>query len=155
VYGLAVTEVAQIIEMVTLIHLPQTPLGIQGVFNWHGRIVPVIDLRLRLGLPFISYQLHTPIILAHRQESIVGLIVDRVEAVVEIPATDLETGEAMIPSPLVSPSPGSEQIAYLAGVAKVERRLIPILTVEAILGLEEQTRLAEQVTLNQGKARAA
>lgn len=148
VYGLAVTEVAQIIEMVTLTLLPQTPWAIQGVFNWHGKIVPVLDLRLRFGLPHKSYQLHTPIILTHLREYTLGLIVDWVEDVVEIPATDLETGETMIPSPLISPPPGSEQRSYWAGVAKVERRLIPILKIEVLLSLEEQTRLAAQVTLN-------
>jgi purine-binding chemotaxis protein CheW len=152
-YGLPVTEVAQIIEMVMLTHLPQAPFAIQGIINLHGKIVPVMDLRLRFGLPLKPYQLHTPIILTLLKEHTLGLIVDWVEDVVEIPAADLKTGEAIFPSPLVSPSPGPEPIAYWAGVAKVERRLIPILKVEAILSLEEQTRLAKQVTLNQGQAR--
>src|SRR6185503_16973181 len=93
VYGLPITAVAQIIEMVTLTHLPQLPFAVQGVINLRGKIVPVLDLRTRFGLPFKSYQLHTPIILTHLNGQTLGLVVDWVEEVVEISAADLETGE--------------------------------------------------------------
>jgi purine-binding chemotaxis protein CheW len=145
VYGLPVTEVAQIIEMVTLTHLPQAPFAIQGVINVRGKIVPIMDLRLRFGLPLKSYQLHTPIILVHLKGHTLGLIVDWVEAVVEISAADLETNEMMIPSILADLPANPGPMSCLAGVAKVERRLMPLLKLEAILGHDEQTRLIEQI----------
>jgi purine-binding chemotaxis protein CheW len=146
-YGLPVTEVAQIIEMVTLTQLPQAPFAIQGVINWHGKITPVMDLRLRFGLPPKSYQLHTPIILTYLKGYTLGLIVDWVEAVMEIPAANLETGDMIIPSALAGSQPGA--MACLTGVVKVDRRLIPLLKLEAVLSLDEQTWLLEQVALNQ------
>jgi purine-binding chemotaxis protein CheW len=144
-YGLPVTEVVQIIEMVSLTHLPQAPQAIQGLLNLRGKIVPVIDLRLRFELPFKPYRLHTPIILIHLKDQILGLIVDVVEAVVEISAVDLEPADKVMASLLTSPLPG--QKSYLAGVANVERRLIPILKTETILSQAEQTQLLEQINL--------
>jgi purine-binding chemotaxis protein CheW len=146
-YGLLVIEVAQIIEIVTLTHLPQAPLAIQGIINLHGRVVPVMDLRLRFGLSVKPYQLHTPIVLVNLKRQILGLIVDRVETVVEISTADLEIGDSIISSALSGLKSGSGQMSYLAGVAKVERRLIPILKTEAILSYEEQTQLIEQASL--------
>src|SRR5262245_60266968 len=101
-YGLPVTEVAQIIEMVTLSHLPQAPFAIQGLINLHGKIVAVMDLRLRFGLPFQPYSLHTPIILVNLKEQKLGLIVDTVEEVVEISAADLESSDMIIPADLAN-----------------------------------------------------
>jgi purine-binding chemotaxis protein CheW len=146
VYGLPVTEVVQIIEMVSLTHLLQAPLAIQGLINLRGKIVPVMDLRLRFELPFKPYRLHTPIILAHLKGQILGLIVDMVEAVVEISAADLEPGDKVISSILSGPLP--DQKSYLAGVANVKRRLIPILKTETLLSQAEQTRLLEQIAIN-------
>lgn len=151
VYGLPVTAVAQIIEMVTLTHLPQAPFAIQGVINLRGKIVSVMDLRLRFGLPFKSYQLHTPIILTHLEGQTLGLIVDWVEEVVEISLADLETADTIISSTLANLQSGPDQISCLVGVTKVKRRLIPMLKIEAILGHEEQIRLMEQVAINQSE----
>ena len=142
VYGLPVTEVVRIIEMVSLTHLPQAPLAIQGLINLRGKIVPVMDLRLRFELPFKPYQLHTPIILIHLKGQILGLIVDMVEAVVEISIDDLEPGDRVMTDPL------PDQKSYLAGVANVKRRLIPILKTETLLSQAEQTRLMKQITLS-------
>jgi purine-binding chemotaxis protein CheW len=151
VYGLPVTEVAQIIEMVTLTHLPQAPFAVQGLINLRGKIVPVIDLRLRFGLPLKSYQLHTPIILTSLNGQKLGLIVDWVEEVVEISQADLETSETIIPSILASSQPGPGLLTCLAGVAKVERRLILLLKNEVILSQNEQAHLVEQVAMNQSQ----
>lgn len=145
VYGLPITDVAQIIEMVTLTHLPQAPAAIQGVINLHGKIVPVLDLRLHFGIPPQPYQLHTPIILADLKGQILGLIVDSVEEVLEIAGTDLETSDIILPAELIHAVNGTHPITYLAGVAKVARRLIPLLKTEAILSQAEQSQLLEKI----------
>ncbi|MBE7471398.1 MAG: purine-binding chemotaxis protein CheW [Anaerolineales bacterium] len=145
VYGLPITDIAQIIEMVTLTHLPQAPAAIQGIINLHGKIVPVLDLRLRFGLPAQPYQLHTPIILADLKRQILGLIVDSVEEVLEIAGTDLETSDVILPTELIHAVNGTHPTTYLAGVAKVARRLIPLLKTEAILSQAEQSQLLEQI----------
>lgn len=149
VYGLPVKEVVQIIEMVAFTRLPQAPFAVQGVINLRGKIVPVLDLRLRFDLPLKAYGLHTPIILVNLKEQTLGLIVDGVEEVVQIAPADLEIAEAIIPFTLTNPQSGPSQPSCLVGVAKVERQLIPILKAEAILSLAEQSRLMDQVALDQ------
>jgi purine-binding chemotaxis protein CheW len=148
-YGLPVVEVAQIIEMVALTHLPEAPFAIQGLINLRGKIVGVMDLRLRFGLPFKPYQLHTPIILINLKQQMLGLIVDDVEAVVEVSSTDLESGDSILPPALTRQQPSPGRMSYLAGVAKVQRRLVPILKAETILSDEEQLQLIKQIALNQ------
>ena len=84
-FGLPVTTVLQIVEMVAITRLPQLPEGIQGAINVHGRIVPVLDLRLRFGLDCIPYHLHTPIVLTELNDRMLALVVDSVEEIVEMP----------------------------------------------------------------------
>jgi purine-binding chemotaxis protein CheW len=148
-YGLPVNEVVQIIEMVAFTRLPQAPFAVQGIINLRGKIAPVIDLRLRFDLPLIPYGLHTPIILVKVKEQNLGLIVDWVEEVAQIAPADLEIAEAIIPFTSTNPQSSPGQPSCLVGVAKVERRLIPILKAEAILSLAEQSRLMDQVALTQ------
>ncbi|MCI0395705.1 MAG: chemotaxis protein CheW [Chloroflexi bacterium] len=143
-YGLLVENVRQIIEMVTITRLPEAPAAIQGVINLQGKIVPILDLRLRLGLPFKPYQLHTPIILIEHYSQVLGLVVDSVEAVTEIAPADLESNEAVLPPQLNGKQNG--WLPSLAGLAKVARRLIPILKVEAILSRDDRDKLQEVVT---------
>ena len=133
-YGLPVSDVVQIIEMVTITALPQMPQAVQGVINQHGRIVPVLDLRLFLGLPFQSYRLRTPMILIEAEERPLALVADQVEAVVEIGAAELDAGNGL-------PEPLKLATANLIGIARVAHRLVPILNAAMFLSDEEYGRL--------------
>jgi purine-binding chemotaxis protein CheW len=140
-YGLPVTTVVRIIEMVTITHLPNAPTIIRGIINLHGKAVPVMDLRQRFGLPVKPYGLHTPIILVDiGNEQVMGLVVDWVEQVQTVPAEDLEIVDMVIPLELL------EQMAinagHLAGIAKVDRQLILILEAPTLLKATEQTELS-------------
>jgi purine-binding chemotaxis protein CheW len=59
-YGLPVSSDGQIVEMITITQLPHTPPSLQGVIKYHGQLVPVLDMRIHLGLPIEPYDLHTP-----------------------------------------------------------------------------------------------
>src|SRR5690606_16859160 len=83
-YGLPLTAVAQIIEIVAITHLPQMPQGFQGAINVHGQIVPVIDLRRRFGLDCPPYHLHTPLVLIWANGRMLALIVDHVDEVATV-----------------------------------------------------------------------
>ncbi len=122
-YGLPVTAVNQIVEIVAITHLPQMPQGIQGAINVHGRVVPVIDLRLRFGLDCMPYHLHTPLILVEAGEQLLALIVDAVHEVVEValPACDAPA------------------------VVQVGQELIPLIDAAHLLGQQEQQQLAERL----------
>lgn len=140
-YSLPVTSVVRIIEMVSITRLPGVPDTIQGIINLQGKTVPVIDLRLRLGLSWQAYGLHTPIILAEMNGDgqVLGLIVDTVEDVLNVPHKSLEMTETVVPAELMGQM--AIQAAHLAGVAKIERQMILVLNVHALLTPTEQTQL--------------
>ncbi len=145
-YGLPVTSVVRIIEMVTITHLPGAPDSVQGIINLGGKAVPVMDLGQRFGLPGQAYGLHTPIILTDvvndgRTAAPVGLIVDTVEQVLEVPTKNLEITETIVPAKLVEQM--TTQMAYLDMVAKVDRQMILVLNVQALLTPIEQTKLSQ------------
>jgi purine-binding chemotaxis protein CheW len=152
-YSLPIDCVEQIVDMVTVTHLPHAPAAIQGVINVHGRIVPVLDLRRRFNLPSRPYGLYTPIILAHMGDQLTGLIVDEVNDVHTIPAADLvipdhfhladlvellddggEVAEAEARPPLPS--------AFLWAVAKTTDTMLLVLDVKAILTRQEKNSLS-------------
>jgi purine-binding chemotaxis protein CheW len=142
VYGLPVAHVARIIEMVTMTHLPDAPDTIQGLINVQGKAVPVMDLRHRFGLSPLAYGLHTPIILADIGDNsrMLGLIVDAVEDVFEVPPTDLEMMDIFVPAEMVGQM--AAQAGHLAGVAKVNRQMVLILNARALLNQTEQVKLS-------------
>lgn len=141
VYGVPVMSVVRIIEMVTITPLPGMPEPVQGVINLRGKAVPVMDLRQRFGLVRRAYDLHTPIILVDStgQGQTLGLVVDSVENVLDVAPEDLEATGAILPVEIMEPV--AAQSAYLAGVAKVERRIILILNVRALLTSSDQHQM--------------
>jgi purine-binding chemotaxis protein CheW len=141
-YGLPVISVVRIIEMVTITPLPGAPEVIEGIINLHGKAVPIMNLRRSFNLPPCSYGLHTPIILVDliSHDYILGLIVDTVEDVLEVSVDDLELTETIVPTELVTQM--AARAAYLAGVAKVDWRLILVLNVQALLSPTVQGQLS-------------
>jgi chemotaxis signal transduction protein len=126
-----VNQVIQIIEMVAITALPQMPPAVRGVINHRGRVIPVLDMRLRLGLPFQPYQLRTPMILVEVDNRPLALVVDSVAAVLNIEAANLEADDPLYLA------------LYSAGarLAKVDGRLVPILNPATLLHLDDHSRL--------------
>ena len=122
------------------IHIPNMPDMIQGVINLHGKTVPVMDLRRRLGLPHQPYGLHTPIILvdAVGDGRMLGLIVDRVEQIFDIPSENIEATERIVPTGLMG-----QITAHLVSVAKVDRQMILVFDVRTLLNSTEQIKLSQ------------
>lgn len=141
-YGLPVTQVARIIEMVAMLDLPGAPDGVQGMINVQGQIVPVIDLRRRWALPPQSYTLRTPIILvqAEKEAQLMGLIVDKVDEVIEIIPEQLKRLEQVVPAE--SAAEVTRQTPYLAGVARWGQQLGLLVKMDALLDPAEQEQLA-------------
>lgn len=84
-YALPINPVVQIIEMVAITPIPQISNALEGVINVQGEAVAVVKLRRHLGLPDTPLQLNTPIILVKVGERTVGLIVDEVLDVLNLP----------------------------------------------------------------------
>lgn len=129
-YGLPVSHVIQIIEMVRITALPQMPPAVQGVINQRGRLMPVLDLRLRLGLPFRPYRPSTPMILVEAGNRPLALVVDNVTTVLNVAAADLELRDAFNHAGLAK-----------GGLARVAGRLIPILNGTTLLNRDDHSQL--------------
>jgi purine-binding chemotaxis protein CheW len=164
-YGIAIECVVQIIEMVTITHLPHAPAAVRGVINFQGQVVPVLDLRSRFSLPLQPYGLHTPIVLVYMAERITGFIVDSVDEVHALSAADLVKPDHFHLADLVDLldddtdlSEAEEKLplptAFLWAIAKIRDSMILVLDVKAILTHHEQRSLlralAESEAVNSG-----
>ena len=125
VYGLEIALIHEIIRWREITAIPRTASEIEGVINLRGKIVPILDLRQRLGLPGVERGSATRIIVAETADSTVGLIVDSVVGVLRIPQASIEP-----PSPLVS---RIDEDA-IRGIGKIADTLVILLNMEKALG---------------------
>lgn len=111
-FGLKIQYVNEIIVFQEITRVPETADYIMGLINLRGKIVPVIDVRIRFGQPPFPYTDRTCIIVIQAGEHVVGLIVEKIAEVVEIPERDV------IPSPSLTRAEGKQgQFVYAIGKA--------------------------------------
>ncbi|PYG88252.1 purine-binding chemotaxis protein CheW [Ruminiclostridium sufflavum DSM 19573] len=84
-YGIEIRFVTEIIGIQTITEVPELPQYIRGIINLRGKIIPVMDVRLKFKKPFMEYNDRTCIIVVDINEVSIGLIVDRVLEVLSIP----------------------------------------------------------------------
>jgi purine-binding chemotaxis protein CheW len=94
-YALTVGDVVEVLSMVALAHMPEAQPWLAGMLNLRGRVVPVIDLRLRLDLPARPIGLDTPVVVAQWADRLVGLIVDEVTEVLTLAADALSAPDEL------------------------------------------------------------
>ena len=137
-YGLEILKVQEIIKMQEITFVPRSPAYIKGVINLRGQIVPVVELRLRFDMAAVEYDEKTCIVVVQvvREDSgtrqIMGIVVDEVSEVQDIPASEIE------PPPAMDSGMDSE---YIVGMAKAKGRVIILLDIDRILALEEMMEL--------------
>jgi purine-binding chemotaxis protein CheW len=95
-YALPVENVAEILRMVAIAPVPEAPHWLAGVINLRGKVIPVIDLRTRLGLPGLEVGLNTPIIVAETEGQLVGLVADSVTELLSVPLDSVEPPDARV-----------------------------------------------------------
>ena len=132
-YGVEIGRVEEIIRMQAITRIPNGPAFMEGVTNLRGRVIPVLDLRKRFGLPSSEATRRSRIVVGELGEHTVGLVVDGVSEVLLVGSDAVEP-----PSTLVT----SADSAFLRGVAKLEERLILLLDLSRILTRAEQEDLA-------------
>jgi len=89
-YGLDLLRVREIRGFTSITAIPNMPTHIKGVMNLRGTVLPVVDLRLKFGMPEKEYNKFTVIVIAKSGEKTVGLVVDSVSDVVNIPAQQID-----------------------------------------------------------------
>jgi len=139
-FGIGVLKVREIMGMHEITAVPQTPAHVKGVINLRGKVVPVVDLRLKFGLPTAEYTQRTCIIVTQvRGESgptLMGIIVDGVSEVLNLSANEIED----------SPDFGDEAVSrFLLGMAKVKGKVKILLDIDAVLSTQELQNLTSLV----------
>jgi purine-binding chemotaxis protein CheW len=131
-YGVDISQVQEIIRMVEITHVPRAPHFMEGVINLRGQLIPIIDLRTRFGMPRAEHTKSTRIVVTEIGNKKVGIIVDSVSEVINIPIEQVEDAPDMIAGV------GTE---YIQGVGKVGDRLIILLDLTMVMTGEEKAQL--------------
>jgi purine-binding chemotaxis protein CheW len=96
-YGLPADDVRELVRAVAVVPLPGAPPAVEGVINVHGRLVPVLDLRARLGLPAKPVEPADHLVVARAGGRLVALRVDRATDLVRLDAADVEQARGLVP----------------------------------------------------------
>lgn len=130
-YGIGILKVKEIIGMMPITTVPRTPSFIKGVINLRGKVIPVIDLRLKFEMEEIAYTERTCIIVVEirgQQSSIlIGIVVDAVAEVMNIKGTDIEDAPQF---------GGNLDTGYILGMAKMSGGVKILLDIDKVLGDE-------------------
>lgn len=131
-YGLFLSSVEKIVQLVHISPLPKAPDVILGIINVQGKIIPVFDMHKRFSIPKKESQLSDQLIIAHTNKRQIALKVDKVLDVITQPEEAIVASEKVLP-----------QMEYIEGVAKLESGLILIHNLDQFLSLYEEEALQE------------
>ena len=126
-YGVDVRLVQEIIRITEITQVPRAPEFIRGVINLRGRIIPVVDLKRKLGLGRFEASRQARIVVVRLRERLIGLLVDAASQVLKIPVAAIES----------APEEAVEiDASAVRGVAKLQDRLIILIDLAKVLALE-------------------
>ena len=134
-YGLPVASVLEILRVTGITRVPHAPHVVRGVTNMRGKVLPVVDLRVRLAMPAAEITPQSRILVASSHGRLLGLLVDCVEQVERI-----DRG-AVQPAP---PDVMTAESDYIIGVVQLGERLAVLLDVDLVLIVHESNAQGEQ-----------
>ncbi len=135
-YGIEILKVREIIGMMDITSVPQTPDYMKGVFNLRGKVIPVIDLRLKFAMTEQEHTQETCTIVVEVGNTLIGIIVDTVSEVSDIGSKEIEE----------TPHLGQGiDTNFIMGLGKVKGKIIILLDIEKVLSIEE-LEMAKQLT---------
>ncbi len=127
-YALEIHGVQEIIRLQDMTRVPKTPPSLSGVINLRGQIVPVIDVRARLGMSARDSGGDPRIVVVTHSGKTVGLVVDRMSEVLWVAES------CLLPPPVTSSTHGHHEM--IEQVAKLGERLLIFLNLEKVLGAD-------------------
>jgi len=133
-YGIEIRHVTEIIGIQKITEVPDMPDFVKGVINLRGQVIPVMDVRTRFHMTPRDYDDRTCVIVVRINDSAIGLVVDTVNEVADIPE------EAVSPPPMVSKGEGSR---YLQGMGKIGDEVKILLDVNRLLHDEALVQLTQ------------
>jgi purine-binding chemotaxis protein CheW len=135
-YGVGILKIKEIIGMMPITTVPQTPEFVRGVINLRGKVIPVMDLRLRFGMNSMEYTDRTCIIVVEMAGDAgtvqIGVVVDSVSEVLNIKGEDIEE------TPTFGTNLNTE---YILGMAKMEGGVKILLDIDRVLRQEDITSI--------------
>ncbi len=135
-YGIEILSVREIIGLIDITSVPQTPDYMKGVINLRGKVIPVIDLRLKFSMQEEEHTQETCVIVVEVDNASIGIIVDSVSEVSDISREDIED------------APSFEQgidASFIMGLGKVKGKIIIMLDIETVLSPEDIEMIEETV----------
>lgn len=131
-YGIPILTVNEIIGIMDITPIPRAPSFIKGIINLRGKIIPVMDLRLKFGMDEKPYDEQTCIIIVNilieGTVKQIGVVVDIVSEVVDIPASEIEA----------PPKYGTDDNGeFLSGIGKIKDKVVMLLNIEKVIYSEE------------------
>ncbi len=135
-YGISILTVKEIIGMMPVTSIPRTPDFVKGVVNLRGKVIPVIDLRLKFAMGEIPYTDRTCIIVVeinlNASTILIGIVVDAVSEVLNVRSEDIEE----------TPTFGAKlDTDYILGMAKMEGGVKILLDISKVLSQKEMSQL--------------
>lgn len=132
-YGIEIKYVTEIVGMQPITEVPELPDYIRGIMNLRGKIIPVMDVRLRFKKPLREYNDRTCIIVVDIRDISIGLIIDSVSEVLSIPEGNI------VPPPELNKGSGNR---YIMGIGKVGNDVKLLLDCNKLLSDEETESLS-------------
>jgi len=127
-YGVEILKIREIIGIMNITPVPQVPGYVKGVINLRGKVIPVIDLRLKFGFPEVEHTQETCIIVMEVRNKLTGVIVDTVLEVIDVDSAESE------PAPQFGNGVDTE---IIRGMAKIKDKVKMLLDIDRVLGSAE------------------
>lgn len=131
-FGLDILKVQEIIRLRELTRVPNMPDFVDGVINLRGKVIPVIGLRRRMGIPTGEDDKRTRIVVAEVNGKVLGFVVDEVSEVLRIPEANFEP----------PPKLGQVEREYVQGIGKIDERLLILIDLSPLLSDREHSQIA-------------
>ncbi|HEX2983811.1 MAG TPA: chemotaxis protein CheW [Ignavibacteriales bacterium] len=128
-FGVDILQVQEINKLVQVTKVPNSPIFVEGVINLRGKVIPIVDLRTRLGMEKRTHDKNTRSIVVEIEGKTIGFVVDSVNEVLRIPKSITEAPPAIV---------AGIDANYITSVAKMEDRLLILLDLDKILTTEEK-----------------
>jgi len=131
-FGIQVQKVREIMGVQDITQVPQTPMHVKGVINLRGKVIPVVDLRLKFGMEGVEYTHRTCIVVVQvsspRGAMLMGVVVDGVAEVLQVAPADIED----------TPSFGQDvAVPNIMGLAKIKGKVKILLDIDQVMGAHD------------------
>ncbi len=132
VFALDIAQVREVLDYTSITRVPRTPDFMRGVINLRGSVVPVVDMRLKFGMPKTERTINTCIIIveikAEDESVLLGALADSVQEVIELDPQDIE------PAPRIGTG---LKVDFIKGMGKRDEKFLIILDVDRVFSEEE------------------